>query len=55
MPPADRLDMPRLLEARVLLPLPTPLNALEDDEPRDDDDERVSRVCPPTLPELCRF
>jgi hypothetical protein len=54
MPPADRLDMPRLLEARVLLPLPTPLNAEDEDDPRDDD-ERVSRVCPPTLPELCRF
>jgi hypothetical protein len=53
MPLDPRLDIPRLLEARVLLPLPTPLNALEDDEPRDD--ERVSRVCPPTLPELCRF
>ena len=52
MPPDDRLDMPRLLDARVLLPLPTPPKALDDEELRDE--ERVSRVCPPTLPELCR-
>jgi hypothetical protein len=39
--------MPRLLEARVLVPLPTPLNAPECEEEEYEDpreDERVSRV-----------
>ena len=40
MPAEERLDMPRLLLARVLAPLPTPLNA-SDEREREEEELRL--------------